>query len=123
MNRTNCNGNPPMYSVCQRGPKKIAEQLLSAGATLTHINHNGDTLILLCCRNGQPEILSLFLDYVDPEFVNRKAHIDGFNAIFSSVEANKPECITILKDYGIDIEQRTQSFAKSVKTKLFFRYG
>ena len=65
--------------------------------------------MLLCCRNGQPDILSLFLNYVEPEFVNRKAQIDGFNAIFACVEANRPECIGVLKDYGIDLEQFTDA--------------
>jgi ankyrin repeat protein len=107
VNKTNFKGNPPIYSICQRGTKKFAELLLSRGANLEHINENGDTLILLCCRNGQHEILELFLNYVDPMFVDRKAHIDGFNAIFASVEADKPECIKVLKDYGVDCEQRT----------------
>jgi len=40
-------------------------------------------------------VLSLFLNYVDMDFVNRKAHIDGFNALFASVEANRPECIQV----------------------------
>ena len=107
VNKTNLKGNPPIYSICQRGTKKFAELLLSRGANLEHINENGDTLVLLCCRNGQHEILEIFLNYVDPEFVDRKAHIDGFNAIFASVEADKPECIKVLKDYGVNCEQKT----------------
>ncbi len=31
--------------------------LIAAGARLDVINQNGDTLILLACRNGQPDIL------------------------------------------------------------------
>jgi len=48
------------------------------------------------------------LNYVDDEFVNRKAHIDGFNAIMAASEANRPECIKVLYDYGINIEQKTR---------------
>lgn len=102
-NKVNFKGNPPMYSICQKGPRKIAERLLSFGADIQLINENGDTMILLCCRNGQPDVLSLFLNYVDSDFVNRKAHIDGFNALFASVEANRPECIRVLHEYGIDV--------------------
>jgi len=107
VNVTNLKGNPPMYSICQRGPLKIAETLLARGAHLEHINGNGDTLVLLCCRNGQHELLELFLNYVDPEFVDIRAHIDGFNAIFASVEANRPECIRVLHEYGVNLEQKT----------------
>jgi ankyrin repeat protein/uncharacterized protein YegL len=107
VNATNLKGNPPMYSICQRGPMKIAETLLSRGASLEHINNNGDTLVLLCCRNGQHELLELFLNHVDEDFVDFKAHIDGFNAIFASVEANKPECIKVLHQYGVNVEQKT----------------
>jgi len=109
VNYINLKGNPPIYSICQKGPLKIAEQLLAKGASVTHINKNGDTIVLLCCRNGQPKILELLLNYVEPDFVNWKAHIDGFNAIFAAVEANKPECIKILHEYGISFEQKTDS--------------
>jgi ankyrin repeat protein len=109
INSANIKGNVPLYSVCQKGPKKVAEQLLSRGATVDHINTNGDTLILICCRNGQHEILDLLLQYVEPDFVEFKAHIDGFNAIFASVEANKPECIKVLHKYGINLNQLTDS--------------
>lgn len=106
-NKVNFKGNPPLYSVCQKGPKKIAETLLALGATVDHINKNGDTLILICCRNGQHEILDMMLNYVEPEFVDYKAHIDGFNAILASTEANKPECIKVLHEYGVNLNQKT----------------
>jgi ankyrin repeat protein len=105
-NKVNLKGNPPMYSICQKGPRKIAERLLGYGANVELINQNGDTMILLCCRNGQPDVLSLFLNYVDPAFVNRVAEIDGFNAIFASVEANRPECIKVLHEYGINVNEQ-----------------
>ena len=107
VNHINHKGNPPIYSVCQRGPLKIAETLIAHGAHVQHINSNGDTLILICCRNGQHKILELLLDYVNQEFVDHKAHVDGFNAIMASAEANRPECIKVLFDYGIDINQKT----------------
>jgi ankyrin repeat protein/uncharacterized protein YegL len=101
-NLVNRKGNAPMYSVCQRGPKKVIETLLSYGTKVDYINDNGDTLILICCRNGQHEILELLLRYTTPEFVNFKAHIDGFNAIMASAEANRPECVRVLKEYFKD---------------------
>jgi len=107
VNAVNEKGNPPLYAVCQMGPKKVAETLIAYGATVEHINKNGDTLILICCRNGQHEILEFLLNYVDPDFVNFKAHIDGFNAILASTEANRPDCIRVLHEYGINLEQKT----------------
>lgn len=109
INKQNLKGNPPLFNICQRGPLKIAEQFMSLGADLECKNENGDTLILLCCRNGQHDILKLFLNYVDQEFVDFKAHIDGFNAIFASIEQNRVECIKILHEYGINLEQKTDA--------------
>lgn len=107
VNYTNLKGNPPIYNLCQRGPLKIAEKLLSKGASLDYYNKNGDTPILLCCRNGQHEKLELFLNYVDPDFIDFKAKIDGFSAILAATEANKPECIKVLHEFEVDLETKT----------------
>lgn len=107
INHANLKGNPCLYGPCCRGNVKVAEMLLARGADVTHINSNGDTLILICCRNGQHEVLKFLLNYVDENFVNFKAHIDGFNAIMASAEQNKPECIRVLFEYGINLNQKT----------------
>ena len=106
-NYCNLKGNPPLVSICQKGPKQIAEMLLARGATVNHLNANGDSMILICCRNGQPDVLQLLLTQAEPAIVSHVAHIDGFSAILASTEANRPECIQVLHEYGIDIEQRT----------------
>lgn len=107
INRCNLKGNPPIVSICQKGPKKIAETLLARGATVNHLNGNGDSMILICCRNGQHEVLALLLNVAEPAIVNHTAHIDGFNAILASTEANRPECIQVLADYGVNLEAKT----------------
>jgi len=107
VNKVNLKGNPPIVSICQMGPKKIAEQLLARGATVDHINNNGDSMILICCRNGQHEVLKLLLDVCDPKIATHRAHIDGFSPILASTEANRPECIKVLCEYGVDLEEKT----------------
>jgi len=107
--RANEKGNRPIYGICERGSVKIAEKLISRGADITYKNINGDTTILLCTRNGQHETLQFLLNYVDEEFVNFKAHIDGFNAIMASAEQDRPECMRVLFEYGIDLNQKTDS--------------
>jgi ankyrin repeat protein len=107
VNHVNLKGNGPLYPICQRGPAKIAETLLSFGADPHQLNTNKDTLPLLCCRNGQHEVLKVFLNYIDPEFINFKAHIDGFNAIMACAEQNRSECIRELYKYGTDLNQKT----------------
>lgn len=107
VNMQNLKGNPPMYNICQKGPSKIIDILLSYGADITMSNNNGDTLILISCRNGQHEILEKLLNYADDKLINHKAHIDGFNAIMSAAEANRPECIKVLHKFGIDLNQKT----------------
>lgn len=107
INHVNIKGNIPLYGCCERGNPKVAESLIEKGAKIDHVNSNGDTLVLLCCRNGQSEVLQVLLRYVDDEFVNQKAHIDGFNAIMACAEQNRAECIRILADYKIDLNQKT----------------
>jgi ankyrin repeat protein len=106
-NAKNEKGDTPMYSICQYGPLKVVDTLLSFGADVRNINRNGDTLILIACRNGQDEILKTMLSYVSMDFINRKAQIDGFNAIMASAEAGHGKCIRVLHAHGINIEQRT----------------
>ena len=103
----NLKGNPPIYATCQVGPLKIAEMLMTMGANAEIVNVNGDTLVLIATRNGQAEILELLLRYVRKDFANHVAHIDGFNAVFASVEANRVCCIDVLYRYGMDYNQRT----------------
>ena len=107
INHKNLKGNGPIYGVTERGLVKVAEQLMARGADLMSPNNNGDTYILLCCRNGQWEVLKFLLNYVTEEFVDFKAHIDGFNAIMASAEQNRAECIRVLFEYGVDIDQVT----------------
>jgi len=106
-NAPNNKGNPPLYSTCQVGPARIAEALVHHGADVETVNGNGDTLILICCRNGQHAVLEVLLRYVDLAFVNRVAHIDGFNAVFAATEADRPECLELLLAFGVDFSQRT----------------
>jgi len=106
-NAVNDKGNSCLYPTCQIGNGKIAEMLVRFGANVEHVNGNGDTLILIACRNGQHEVLDVLLKYVGIEFVNRVAEIDGFNALFACVEANKPECLQRIYTFGVDINQRT----------------
>jgi ankyrin repeat protein/uncharacterized protein YegL len=106
-NHANEKGNTPLYGVCQKGPVKIAQQLHEAGAEFDNINKNKDSLLLIACRNKQHEIVEYMLNYVDPEFVYFQAHIDGFDAIMACAEADSPDCLQVLVDYGISIESKT----------------
>ncbi len=108
VNCLNTKGNPPLYALCQTGPLKMVETLLAYGAVVETSNTNGDTLVLIACRNGQHEILRLLLNHVTPEFADIRAHIDGFNALFASVEANRPECILVLHEFRTPLEQYTE---------------
>ena len=84
INHVNFKGNPPLHAVINRGSLKVAKIIVEMAGKRLQINNiynkNGDTLILICCRNGQSDILKLLLNYVSFEFVNFKAEIDGFNA-------------------------------------------
>ncbi len=104
VNHANDKGNVPLYPLCQKQntPIKIVKQLLSAHAKVNYVNPvTEDTLILICCRNNKSEILALLLNYVDFDFVNYRAPIDGFDAMMAATEANNPDCIQVLYDFGV----------------------
>lgn len=103
----NYKGDSILYGPCCRGGLKIAQKLISWGVDPYSKNTNGDSLVLLACRNGQDEILRFLLDLVDEDFVNQKADIDGFNAIMASAEQDRDECILTLHEYGVDLNQKT----------------
>ena len=109
VNWANAKGNVPLSNICQMGPLKVAERLIAAGAQTEHVNSNGDTLILLAARNGQHEVLQYLLNFVSTAHASLVAHIDGFNALFASVESDKAECVRVLADFGMELNQRTAS--------------
>jgi len=103
----NLKGNPVLYGPCCRGPPKVAEQLIQSGAAVDKVFETGETPILMCCRNGTSTVLNLLLSYVDEDFVNHKAPVDGFNALMASAEQDNDECIQLLHNFGIDLDQVT----------------
>ena len=107
VNHPNKKGNRPLNAVCQMGPLKVAEFLIGAGAEVEFYNSNGDTPLLIACRNGQAEVVKLLLGYLDDNFVKFRAKIDGFDALFASVEADRPDCVRLVAEYGISLEERT----------------
>lgn len=126
-NHTNLKGNSPLTTICQKGTKVNAEKLLACGANPNNINRNGDSLILICCRNGQPEVLKLLLDRVDAKILEHIAEIDGFGPMLAATEANRPECIRILFEYGLSLEVKTaadnQILAGAAPLHLAAYYG
>jgi len=110
INYMNENGNPPIYNICQYGSTKICENLLARGAIVDGlINKRDETMILICCRNGQHNILQMLLNSVSEEFVSYMASIDGFSALMASAEQNRAQCIKVLAEFGADLEQKTEN--------------
>jgi ankyrin repeat protein len=107
LEQANFKGSTPLFAACTRGSIKVAEILVQRGANLRHLNDNGDSVILLCCRNKQADMLKLLLNFVDEEFVGHIAHIDGFNAVMACAEQNAPDCLQVLADYGVNLNQVT----------------
>ena len=107
VNVVNGKGNPLLYGPCTRGHKAVAELLLARGAPTDAVNGNGDTLVLICVRNGQHEMLRWLLNYVEPAYANQAAHIDGFNAMLAAAEQDRPECVRVCHEYGLDLNVTT----------------
>jgi ankyrin repeat protein len=89
------------------GPAKTAQLLIASGAEVSFMNRNGDTPLLIACRNGQTDVVKLLLDYCEPELVQFRASIDGFDALFASVESDRPDCVRLIHEYGVSLEERT----------------
>lgn len=103
----NKKGNRAVSAVCQMGPLKTMEFLIAHGAETTFYNTNKDTPLLLACRNGQTDVAKLLLQYYDNEFILFRASIDGFDALFASVEADRPECVRLMLENGVPVDEKT----------------
>jgi ankyrin repeat protein/uncharacterized protein YegL len=126
-NCVNEGGNNPLIPCCQKGLKDIAMMLIIRGVDVEYVNKNGDTPIIICCRTGQVEVLELLLSRAGPNALNHYAHIDGFTALLSATEANKADCIKVLFEHEVDLEQRTTNdnpiIANSTSLHLAAYYG
>jgi ankyrin repeat domain-containing protein 17 len=76
INIANKKGNRAITFVCQMGPLKTLEILIANGAETEFFNINGDTPLLIACRNGQCEVAKLLLQYYNKEYILFRAKID-----------------------------------------------
>jgi ankyrin repeat protein/uncharacterized protein YegL len=106
-NLANKKGDTPLVGAVQKGHESIVLMLLMRSADVEHPNINGDTPLLIACRNGQAKVLEMLLSNASSDALRHKAKIDGFNALFAAVEADKPDCIQVLCDHGADLKETT----------------
>lgn len=109
LEQANFKGSTPLFAACTRGSIKVAEHLILRGANVMHLNENGDSVILLACRNKQADLLTFLLHFVDDAFLNHRAHIDGFNAVMACAEQNAADCLQVLFNSGMNLNQVTAS--------------
>jgi ankyrin repeat protein len=127
INIANKKGNRAITFVCQMGPLKTLEILIANGAETEFFNINGDTPLLIACRNGQCEVAKLLLQYYNKEYILFRAKIDGFDALFASVEQNRPDCVKLILDNGVPVDEKTDTnneiLAESTPLHLAAYYG
>ena len=109
INFANKKGNRALSFVCQMGPVKTMEFLIANGAETEFFNINGDTPLLIACRNGQCEVAKLLLQYYDKDFILFRAKIDGFDALFASVEKNRFDCVKVILENDVDVNEKTDT--------------
>ena len=85
------------------------EFLIANGAETEFFNINGDTPLLIACRNGQCEVAKLLLQYYNKDYILFRAKIDGFDALFASVEQNRTDCVKLILDNGVPVDEKTDS--------------
>ena len=127
INFANKKGNRALSFVCQMGPVKTMEFLIANGAETEFFNVNGDTPLLIACRNGQCEVAKLLLQYYNKDFILFRAKIDGFDALFASVEKNRFDCVKVILENGVDVNEKTDAnneiIAESTPLHLAAYYG
>ena len=127
INIANKKGNRAITFVCQMGPLKTLEFLIANGAETEFFNINGDTPLLIACRNGQCEVAKLLLQYYNKDYILFRAKIDGFDALFASVEQNRSDCVKLILDNGVPVDEKTDStneiLAESTPLHLAAYYG
>ena len=107
INIANKKGNRAVTFVCQMGPVKTMEFLIANDAETEFFNINGDTPLLIACRNGQCDVAKLLLQYYNKEYILFRAKIDGFDALFASVEQDRPDCVKLMLENGVPVDEKT----------------
>ena len=49
------------------------------------------------------------MQYYNKEYILFRAKIDGFDALFASVESNKPDCVRLILENGVPVDEKTDS--------------
>ena len=104
-NIANNNGTLPLHNVCLYGNEDMAKLLLKYGANINEVNVNNETPLFMASLNKREHIISLLLKKgADPNIKNHM-HISPLH--HASRGADNPEIISLLLQYGANIEATT----------------
>ena len=67
------------------------------------------------------------MQYYNKDFILFRAKIDGFDALFASVEKNRFDCVKVILENGVDVNEKTDTnneiIAESTPLHLAAYYG
>jgi ankyrin repeat protein len=121
-NLCNYRGDSPLMCAVQKNMCSGVEILLAAGALIHYEREPGVdetsvyTPVMVCCRMGHDVLLQRLLTRLSKQRngqmkveseLKQISVIDGFCPIHAAAEQNYSECITILKQFGADLEMKT----------------
>ena len=101
----------PLSLAVSKGYKRIAEQLLCAGAKVDFVG-TGSTPLMLAARGGRKDICLLLLDYGAD--VNLQEHTRKYTALFYAALNGNPEVVNLLLDHGAEINNSNHGLEDSV---------
>ena len=96
----NREGMTPLAMAALYGSAPIVDRLLKAGADAKQLGPNGESMVMLAARNGNPEVIRLLVEA--GANVNAREPLRGTTALMWAVEQRHPEAVEALLKAGAD---------------------
>jgi uncharacterized protein len=90
----------PLAMAALYGNAAMLDRLIKAGADAKQLGPNGETMVMLAARNGNPQAITVLLEAGAD--VNARESIRGTTALMWAVEQKHPEAVKILLAAGAD---------------------
>ncbi|XP_046359772.2 serine/threonine-protein phosphatase 6 regulatory ankyrin repeat subunit B-like [Haliotis rufescens] len=93
------NGWTPVMAAASKGHQSVFDFLVSKNAVLTLVDNNGDSLLHLACRGGNPSVVQYL---VSPSYINRKGQ-QGWTPVMTAAVVGHQNVFELLVSEHADL--------------------
>ena len=113
----------PLLRAAQKDHENCVSELLSNGAEISHVNKEGQTLLMLAAKNGLLTTVKFCLEKGNKAFVNMTDN-EGKNAITHAFESRQTNCLAeILNSPKCDPVKSLDSVTKDIPVRYEYWEG